>query len=77
MWSQGHKAVPSCPLLARQHQKRVCWDDDSLLAPEGEEGAVLSGLVGGGAYADTCWDKTDFDAYTLADLPDDGADSEK
>ncbi|KAF0685935.1 Aste57867_22253 [Aphanomyces stellatus] len=43
LWSCGSQAIPSCPVLARQHRKRQCWDDES-------EGDLLPpGLVGQGA----------------------------
>ena len=28
MWSEGHRAIPSCLVLSRQHNKRECWDQD-------------------------------------------------
>ncbi|KDO27111.1 hypothetical protein SPRG_07822 [Saprolegnia parasitica CBS 223.65] len=43
LWSDGSQAIPSCPVLARQHRKRQCWDDAAVH----EE--LLPGLVGDGA----------------------------
>ena len=31
VWSEGHKAIPSCVILSKQHSKRECWDQDPSL----------------------------------------------
>ena len=31
VWSEGHKAIPSCLILSKQHSKRECWDQDPSL----------------------------------------------
>jgi hypothetical protein len=28
VWSEGHRAIPSCQVLRKQHSKRECWDQD-------------------------------------------------
>ena len=28
IWSEGHRAIPSCPVLLKQHRKREYWDQD-------------------------------------------------
>jgi hypothetical protein len=28
IWSNGHRAIPSCPVLMKQNRKRECWDQD-------------------------------------------------
>jgi hypothetical protein len=27
VWKEGHFAIPTCPILARQYGKRECWDE--------------------------------------------------
>jgi len=49
IWQRGHRAVPSCPVLKRQFDKRACWDCDE--EPVEEEVVVLSRLVGSAAAA--------------------------
>jgi hypothetical protein len=75
-WSEGHLAVPSCPLLARQHHKRECWDESSPVTTP-EQDAAVEELCGGGAYGDGCVDKRDFDAFPLAGDAEDSAGSEE
>ena len=31
VWSEGHKSIPSCLILSKQHSKRECWDQDPSL----------------------------------------------
>ena len=28
IWSEGHRVIPSCPVLLKQHRKREYWDQD-------------------------------------------------
>ena len=28
IWSEGHRVIPSCPVLEKQNRKRECWDQD-------------------------------------------------
>ena len=28
IWSEGHRCVPECPVLKKQHKKRTCWDQN-------------------------------------------------
>ncbi|KAH9125938.1 hypothetical protein AeMF1_003518 [Aphanomyces euteiches] len=44
LWSRGSAAIPSCPVLARQHRKRQCWDDES------DMDQLIPGLVGDGGF---------------------------
>lgn len=30
LWSQGHRAIPSCLVLKQQHNKRECWDQNPV-----------------------------------------------
>ncbi|OQR95184.1 hypothetical protein ACHHYP_00249 [Achlya hypogyna] len=57
IWSQGSQAIPTCPVLGRQHRKRTCWDEApvEVLAP---------GLVGEGATA-----PFDVEGFEAADTP--------
>ena len=60
-WSAGHRAIPSCEFLARQHRKRQIWD--RARAPPGAE---CTGLVGRGAHGDGIFDAArDLDAYSV------------
>ncbi|ETV73910.1 hypothetical protein, variant 1 [Aphanomyces astaci] len=47
LWSRGALAIPSSSVLARQHRKRQCWDNDApddFLLPHGLVGQGTSGL---------------------------------
>jgi len=58
IWSEGHLAIPSDPVLARQHNKRFVWDE--LCGPLGE-----TDLCGQAAHGDGCFLKEDLNSYKV------------
>ena len=57
VWSRGHAVAPSCPILRRQHAKRLCWDST-------DESGCDDGLLGGGAHVDGAFvAETDLEAF--------------
>ena len=60
LWTEGHAAVPGCELLARQHRKRACWDDD-----RGDTEACDSRLLGDGAHGDGVFRPNDLEAFAV------------
>eukprot|EP00511_Aplanochytrium_stocchinoi_P007097 CAMPEP_0204837128 /NCGR_PEP_ID=MMETSP1346-20131115/27232_1 /ASSEMBLY_ACC=CAM_ASM_000771 /TAXON_ID=215587 /ORGANISM="Aplanochytrium stocchinoi, Strain GSBS06" /LENGTH=484 /DNA_ID=CAMNT_0051972411 /DNA_START=133 /DNA_END=1587 /DNA_ORIENTATION=+ len=50
LWSQGHTLLPSSSLLARQHQKRKCWDSTWNLKDSNKTNLVGKGHHGDGYY---------------------------
>ena len=61
LWSEGHTVIPSSLVLARQFQKRKCWD-----AAMAEETCLNQDFVGNGAYEDGVIDVLrDLDAFEV------------
>ena len=52
IWGRGHAACPDCPVLAKQHAKRACWDRAGDGDGDGDDATASAALVGAGARAD-------------------------
>lgn len=72
IWSRGFDAVPSCPFLARQAGKRLCWDEyygstgNTKDVQLQRDATAARDFIGGGAHSDGCFDRhCDLDAFAV------------